>query len=52
MTSTIPRVTVILPVRNGEKTIASAVGSILAQSLSDFELIIVNDGSTDATATI
>ncbi|MBQ2831201.1 glycosyltransferase family 2 protein [Methanobrevibacter sp.] len=46
------KVSVILPVFNGEKFIAKAIESVLSQSLSDFELIVVNDGSTDATSDI
>jgi glycosyltransferase involved in cell wall biosynthesis len=45
-----PRVSVVLPVHNGERFIAPAVRSVLAQSFEDFELLIINDGSTDATA--
>ncbi len=45
-------ISVILPVYNGEKTIAQAVESILNQSFRDFELIIINDGSTDDTPKI
>jgi glycosyltransferase involved in cell wall biosynthesis len=45
-------ISVILPVYNGEKTIAPAVESILNQSFRDFELIIINDGSTDGTPQI
>ncbi|MFH0910134.1 MAG: glycosyltransferase [Planctomycetota bacterium] len=44
-----PLVTVVLPVYNGAKHIAFAVESILAQSFKDFELLVVDDGSTDAT---
>jgi glycosyltransferase involved in cell wall biosynthesis len=38
-----------LPVFNGERYIETAVRSILDQTLRDFELIIINDGSTDNT---
>lgn len=40
---------VILPVFNNERTILAAVQSILQQSFTDFELIVMNDGSTDGT---
>jgi hypothetical protein len=39
-------------VHNGERFLAEAVDSVLAQSLADFELVVVDDGSTDATAAI
>lgn len=42
-----PKISVILPVYNAEKFIEESVHSILNQSYSDFELIIINDGSTD-----
>jgi glycosyltransferase involved in cell wall biosynthesis len=45
-----PKLSVIIPVYNGEKYLAAAVESILTQTFSDFELIIINDGSTDQTA--
>jgi glycosyltransferase involved in cell wall biosynthesis len=41
-----------MPVHNGEQFLAEAVESILAQSLADFELVVVDDGSTDATGAI
>jgi glycosyltransferase involved in cell wall biosynthesis len=44
-----PTVSVIITVFNGEKFLPLAVESILRQSFSDFELIIVDDGSTDST---
>jgi len=44
-----PRVSVVLPVYNGEPFLAEAVNSILAQRFRDFELIAINDGSTDAS---
>lgn len=45
-------ITVILPVWNAAATIARAVNSVLSQTHSDLELIVVNDGSTDSTVEI
>jgi hypothetical protein len=44
-----PKVSIIMPVLNGEKYIGEAVASILAQTYTGYELIIVDDGSTDST---
>lgn len=52
MTTLSPSVSVILPVFNGEKYLSSAIGSVLNQSFSDWELLIVDDGSTDSSASI
>jgi len=47
-----PIVSVVLPVHNGAQYVAMAIESILAQTLREFELIIVDDGSTDDTPSI
>jgi hypothetical protein len=52
MTSSPPRVSVVLPVYNAERFVGEAIDSILAQTLTDLELIVIDDGSTDATAAI
>ncbi len=46
------RVSVVIPTYNREQTIARALRSVLAQNFSDYEVIVVDDGSTDATATV
>ena len=45
-------VTVVIPVYNGATTIQRAIDSILNQSYSNFELLVVNDASTDETRNI
>lgn len=44
-----PRVSVVLPTYNHRHFLPRAIGSLLAQSYRDFELIVVNDGSSDGT---
>jgi len=44
-----PIISVIIPVLDGQKTIKETIESILKQSFEDFELIVINAGSTDLT---
>lgn len=44
-----PRVSVVLPVYDQQRFLPAAIGSLLAQTYGNFELVIVNDGSTDGT---
>ncbi|WP_347988041.1 glycosyltransferase [Methylomonas sp. AM2-LC] len=48
----LPKISVILPIYNAEKYIAEAIESILHQTYTDFELIAINDGSTDNSLSI
>jgi glycosyltransferase involved in cell wall biosynthesis len=50
--SATPRVTVVTPVYNRAAYVAAALDSILAQSFADFELLMVDDGSTDHSRAI
>ena len=47
-----PRVTVLMPAYNAGKYIADAVRSVLDQTFADFELLVVDDGSSDNTVSI
>src|SRR5688500_3635958 len=47
-----PLVSICMPVYNGEKYIKEAIQSVTSQSYSNWELIIVNDGSKDNTASV
>ena len=46
------KISVVLPVYNGERYIAESIKSVQAQTYDQWELIVVDDGSQDATAQI
>ncbi len=47
-----PIISVVIPIYNVEKFLAESLGSVLNQTLTDIEIICVEDGSTDNSATI
>ena len=47
-----PKISVIIPAYNAQKYIRESINSILNQTLKPFEIIVVNDGSTDETRNI
>lgn len=50
--SSIPMISVLIPAYNAEKFIGDSIQSVLDQTFQDFELCIINDGSTDGTAKV
>ena len=51
-TSTFPKISVIVPVYNTEKYLHRCIDSILSQSFTDFELLLIDDGSKDGSGAI
>lgn len=47
-----PKITVVIPAYNGERTIRETIKSLQQQTFQDFELIVINDGSTDRTVEV
>ncbi|MEM6752982.1 MAG: glycosyltransferase [Cyanobacteria bacterium P01_C01_bin.38] len=47
-----PQISVVVPAYNSQNTISETITSVLQQTFSDFELIVINDGSTDGTLEI
>lgn len=50
MSDKVPAIAVVMPTFNRAATVGHAIQSVLAQQFADFELIVVDDGSTDGTA--
>lgn len=47
-----PKISVIIPIYNGGTLLESCIESVLAQSFTDFELLLIDDASTDGSATV
>ena len=50
--TTRPLISVVMPVRNGARWLSEAIESIIYQTCRDFELLVIDDGSTDETPEI
>ena len=48
----VPAITVVIPAYNRAETVGAAIASVLAQDFADFEVVVVDDGSGDATAAV
>jgi glycosyltransferase involved in cell wall biosynthesis len=47
-----PRISVVLPIYNAERYLSEAIHSVLSQTFDDFEMFLLNDGSSDGSAEI
>ena len=47
-----PKVTIIIPAYNSQEYIGRCLDSVFAQTFQDFEVLVINDGSTDETGEI
>lgn len=47
-----PEVSVVIPVHNGAAFVSKAITSVLGQTFRDFDLLVIDDGSTDETASV
>lgn len=47
-----PKISIILPTYNGARTVARAIESVIGQTFSSWELLVIDDGSTDGTAEV
>ena len=52
VSASVPRVSVVMPARNAAPYIAAAADSIFAQTMSDFEFLVIEDASTDGTGAV
>ena len=52
VTSFAPEISVIIPAYNASRTVGAAVDSVLAQTFTDFELLVIDDGSQDNTSEV
>lgn len=47
-----PKISIIIPIYNAEHSLPKMLNSILKQTFCDFEVLLINDGSTDSSGTI